>query len=67
MFAHGFKATAISLLLLASAPVAAAQSTYGIAATVNVDVITTYDLQQRLLFNIMAAGTKPDEGPDDLW
>ena len=61
MFAHGFKATAISLLLLASAPVAAAQSTYGIAATVNEDVITTYDLQQRLLFNIMAAGTKPDE------
>ncbi len=40
---------------------AAAQMPHGIAATVNEDIITTYDLRQRVLFNLMASGAKPDE------
>lgn len=54
-------AIAIPTALLFTAPAGAAQDTYGIAATVNDDVITTYDLQQRVFFMVLSSGVKPDE------
>ena len=52
--------SALLLSVLACMP-AMAQTPHGIAATVNEDIITTYDLRQRVLFNLMASGAKPDE------
>lgn len=52
--------TALTLGVGFTSP-AYAQQPHGIAATVNDDVITTRDLQQRVMFNLMAAGVKPDE------
>jgi len=46
---------------IAPAGIATAQTPHGIAATVNEDIITTYDLRQRVLFNLMASGVTPDE------
>ncbi|WP_156811853.1 peptidylprolyl isomerase [Robiginitomaculum antarcticum] len=54
-------AIAIPAALIFAAPAGAAQDAYGIAATVNDDVITTYDLQQRVYFMVLASGVKPDE------
>lgn len=59
-----FKVFSTALLVgsaLATVSPASAQAAHGIAATVNEDIITTYDLRQRVLFNLMASGTKPDE------
>ncbi|MEE9347418.1 MAG: peptidylprolyl isomerase [Robiginitomaculum sp.] len=67
MIASSIKSHSLSLViaLLASAVSfganANAQNAHGIAATVNEDVITTHDLRQRVLFNIMASGTKVTE------
>lgn len=65
MFVPALKTVALTLLagsaMAALAPSSVAQTAHGIAATVNEDVITTYDLRQRVLFNLMAAGTQPDE------
>jgi len=44
-----------------SAPLASAQTTHGIAAVVNDDIVTTYDLQQRVLFMIATTGVERDE------
>ncbi len=57
------------ILLASSALIAAnvmpltahAQQSHGIAAVVNDDIITTYDLQQRALFMVATQGIKPDE------
>ena len=46
---------------LAQAPIANAQSAHGIAAVVNDDIITTYDLRQRALFMMATQGIKPTE------
>ena len=54
-------AIALPAALIFSAPLAIAQDTYGIAATVNDDVITTWDLQQRVFFMVLSSGVKPDE------
>ena len=57
--------TLTSSLLLASAaifsPLAAAQTTHGIAAVVNDDIVTTYDLQQRVLFMVATTGVERTE------
>ena len=58
------KGLTLALLSAAATLVATpayAQQPHGIAATVNDDVITTRDLQQRVMFNLMAAGVAPDE------
>jgi len=54
-------AAALPAALMFTAPAAGAQDTYGIAATVNDDVITTWDLQQRVFFMVLSSGVKPDE------
>lgn len=65
MFVPALKTAALTLLagsaMASLTPTAMAQTAHGIAATVNEDVITTYDLRQRVLFNLMAAGAQPDE------
>lgn len=57
--------TLSSALMLASAaifaPLAAAQNTHGIAAVVNDDIVTTYDLQQRVLFMVATTGVERTE------
>lgn len=54
-----------SALLLAGAalisPLAIAQTPHGIAAVVNDDIVTTYDLQQRVLFMVATTGVERDE------
>lgn len=57
--------TFTSALLMTSAaifaPLAAAQNTHGIAAVVNDDIVTTYDLQQRVLFMVATTGVERTE------
>ncbi len=54
-------AIALPAALVFAAPSVTAQDSYGIAATVNDDVITTWDLQQRVFFMVLSSGVKPDE------
>ena len=54
----------VSALILACAPMAvnaSAQQSHGIAAVVNDDVITTWDLKQRALFMMRTQGIEPTE------
>ncbi len=48
-------------MAVAYAPLSSAQATHGIAAVVNDDVITTYDLRQRSLFMMATQGIEPTE------
>jgi len=53
---------ALSLMAtLAYSPLANAQTSHGIAAVVNDDVITTYDLRQRSLFMMATQGIEPTD------
>ncbi len=53
----------LALVVVATAP-AVAQNAQGIAATVNDDVISTYDVEQRINLIIFSAGVAPD--PDTI-
>lgn len=53
--------TATALISTAFAPAALAQTGQGIAAIVNEDIITTYDLRQRVLFILATTGVERDE------
>jgi len=54
--------TGSALLAVNALPMSAqAQQSQGIAAVVNDDIITTYDLQQRAMFMVATQGIKPDE------
>jgi len=46
---------------LALTPAAFAQNTHEIAAVVNDDIVTTYDLRQRVLFMVATTGVQRDE------
>ncbi|NNC36883.1 MAG: peptidylprolyl isomerase [Acidimicrobiales bacterium] len=52
-------ACALGSALLPS--IAQAQNSHGIAAVVNDDIVTTYDLQQRARFMMATTGVEPDE------
>lgn len=54
-------AAASLLPLPAISTQAFAQAPHGIAATVNDDLVTTYDLRQRVLFLLMTTGATPSE------
>ncbi len=47
------------IFIALGAPLAAAQTSQGIAATVNDDVISTYDVEQRINLIIFSAGVQP--------
>ncbi len=51
--------SASALVLMSGA--AAAQTSHGIAAVVNDDIVTTHDLRQRVLFMVATTGVKRDE------
>lgn len=51
----------LPISLLGFSPAASAQDAFGIVATVNDDVITSWDLQQRVFFTVLSAGVNPDE------
>ena len=53
--------TATALISTAFAPAALGQTGQGIAAIVNEDIITTYDLRQRVLFILATTGVERDE------
>ena len=54
-------ATAIAAPALAQEPQAASPSAHSIAAVVNDDIITTYDLRQRIVFMLATTGTEQTE------
>lgn len=61
-----FKSSLIAALLASALGVSAAQAqqssfSHGIAAVVNDDIITTHDLQQRVLFMLATTGAERDE------
>jgi len=61
VLALGLMATLTYAPLFAYAPLANAQTAHGIAAVVNDDVITTYDLRQRSLFMMATQGIEPTD------
>ena len=50
-----------TVLAFGSAPAAAQSYSHGIAAVVNDDIVTTHDLQQRVLFMMATTGAQRDE------
>lgn len=62
MFLSKTLLSGVALLSAVLAPASAmAQTSHGIAAVVNDDIVTTYDLQQRALFMMATQGIQPDE------